>query len=155
MDDLTQAESTDIVKVVRGRGRPPRDQDKHAAKVQSMLEQMVDHLPATFEKLKDLIDGVFVEEVDSQGNRIKIYQRPPSIEAVKVLLDRAMGKVSSPISVEGTVDVNHNVIEQSISPEDRQKLLQIALEETQKELTEGSLPDNLDVEGEVVSSVVV
>lgn len=132
---MSDDETTSIEVVKRKPGRPPRDQDKYSETIKSVLGMMVEHLPTGWERLKDLIEGVWVEDRDAQGNIVRVYQRPPSIEAIKFQFERTMGKTPQTVTLDAEVNHNLSPILDGFTPQQLKELLQIGIEEIDKEDT--------------------
>lgn len=52
--------------------------------------------------LRELIEGVWREEPTRNGDT-RVYRERPSIEAIKLLLERTQGKVPTKVEVEGNM----------------------------------------------------
>jgi len=75
--------------------------------------------------LTELIEGLWREEPLGNGGTIRIYREKPSIEAIKLLLERTRGKVTTRVEVESTITTN-NIDLSNYSRDDVGKLLELA-----------------------------
>lgn len=50
--------------------------------------------------LRELVNGVYVEETDSHGTR-RIYRQPPNLGAIQTVIDRVLGKVGDRREITG------------------------------------------------------
>ena len=131
-------------------GRPRKEY-----KFQEVREANEDVLALIMDKiipqaLMDLVEGVKVLEYEGKGKDRKevVYQRPPDIQAIKLIYERLFGKTPSTITYEGQVQHEVTVdLESQFEDDEVTTLLEIALAK-RKSLTEGD--DSVIVEGEFV-----
>jgi len=85
------------------KGGRPRKIEKYAAVIQATDAALYDLLPSVPEALKNLIEGIWVEEQDGRGE-VRTYRRPPDLGAIKILLDRTFGKATQSILIKGEIE---------------------------------------------------
>lgn len=111
----------------RNRGGRPRKRVKYADVYKATLAELHALLALVPDSLRELIVGVYVVEQTARGGR-RVYQQPPSTEAIKVLLDRTLGKVPALVSVAGKIEHEHTEVDLSVlTPVDRVRLYELAL----------------------------
>lgn len=74
-----------------GAGRKPKD-EKFKLPIAKAEKKIADKLPWLIDRALELAEGVVVQEVSKDG--LRIYQRPPDMNAIKYLVDRIMGKAT-------------------------------------------------------------
>ena len=74
-----------------GAGRKPKD-EKFKLPIAKAEKKIADKLPWLIDQALELAEGVVVQEVCKDG--LRIYQRPPDMNAIKYLVDRIMGKAT-------------------------------------------------------------
>lgn len=98
-----------------GPGRP-RKSVKFAGQIAKAEKQIADQLPLFIAKAIELAQGIWVER-ETAGGKVKVYEKPPDMQAIMYLTDRIMGKPVSKTSAEvsgpngGPVKITEIVIE--------------------------------------------
>lgn len=85
------------------KGGRPRKIEKYAEVIQSTDAALYELLPSVPEALRNLIEGIWVEEQDGRG-QVRTYRRPPDLGAIKILLDRTFGKATQSILIKGEIE---------------------------------------------------
>lgn len=87
------------------KGGRPRKAEKYSEIYQANEAQLHRVLTLIPTALAELVAGVWREEWEGRGeNRTRrVYQQPPSIEAIKVVLDRTLGKETQKLEVDALV----------------------------------------------------
>jgi hypothetical protein len=80
-------------------GRPAK-RDKYAGAIAKAEGRIAKNLTRYIENMEALADGVFIEEMTTDGLRI-VFKRPPDRQANEYLINRVMGKPTERQEVSG------------------------------------------------------
>lgn len=115
--DLTPKDTLDLVKHI-GPGRPKRGQDRHAETYRRAIDRLHELVDPAITSLERLLEGVWREQVDRDGNVIRIYQTLPNVDAIKVVLEKVLGKNPLQVNVDAKVSHSSTLDLSSLSQED-------------------------------------
>lgn len=124
---------TALVLPKRGRGRPKKDEGKYSEIIERTRDEMAELMPMVGPSLRELIGGMWEEQVDPvTGVRIRVFQRPPNLEAIKTLLDRIMGRTVNETKL--TVDTAPEFDIDAIDPAELSELLALTKEAIDRDI---------------------
>jgi hypothetical protein len=88
----------------RGGARPgagrKRKRDLLAGPIEQLREAIEEIAPDVGPALRDLVTGVYREEVTADGT-VRVYRQPPNLGAIQEVLNRTLGKPSQAIELSG------------------------------------------------------
>ena len=107
-------------------GRRPK-REAFGALYESTARELHGLLVEVPEALRQLVVGVWREETNIRDGWTRIYQLPPNVRALELLLNRTIGAITQRVDVSGELDVRHFDLS-GFEPEERRRLYELALE---------------------------
>lgn len=138
------------------KGGRPRKRIKYRDIEQATTDELYLLLQTVIpQSLYELAAGVKVLEYEGQGKdkREVVYRKPPNIEAIKVILDRTLGKPNQ--TVEHTVEHSGTVmLEENFTPSELTQVLEMALESQKRKIEDSRITETIQVI-EAESTIVI
>lgn len=86
-----------------GAGRKPKV-ELLAGPIERIKADIEELAPLVGPSLRELVEGIWVEETDRKGNH-RVYQQPPNLGAIVEVINRTLGKVTEKHEVTGELNL--------------------------------------------------
>ena len=92
-------------------GRPKARHTIEAAKAREyLINSIAKDLEPILEAQKESAKGIWLEEKDKDGKRIRVYQKHPALSTGEYLLNQLVGRPKESLEVSGGLDLKLNVL---------------------------------------------